>query len=815
MFTNSFGYTAAGDLATLTDGRGKVTQWHFDQYGRATNKVDALNRKVFRYQYDANGRLTARWSAAKGTASFGYNAVGNLLSIAYPVSPQISMSYDALNRLTNRVDALGTMRYSYYPSGLLASEDGPWDNDTVSYSYTNLLLATLTLLQPNGPAWTNRYSHDLALRLTNITAPAGRFGYVYYTGTNGTAPASGLIQNVSLPNGAGISYSYDNLARKLGTYLNNSQSQSLNSHTYVYNKGSQRERQTRSDQGVSGSVDYLYDALGQLTNAAARMGNGDLQLNQQMGYGYDPAGNLQVRRNQDLTQNFNVNEVNQLGSLTRSDTLTISGTYQGQVTQVTVNGTNATLSADHTFAAPGLVATNGVNTFTAIANDGLGHTATNTITVNIPATVNFQYDNNGNLTSDGLRSFYYDDENRLTNVTVAGCYRSEFAYDGQGRRRRTRDYSLVGGNAVLTNEVRYVYDSNLVIQERDGNNQPLVTYTHGLDLSVTLEGAGGIGGLLARSQDYSAGVWSTHHYYHADGNGNITYLLDSNQNRAASYQYDPYGYLLAPEGPMAVTNHYRFASKEYHVNSGLYYFEGRYYDPNLQRFINQDPIGEIGDVNLYRYVHNDPIVLVDPYGLLDPGLSPSAATAALAKLSGATASTSGTLSLGVAIGWGLPVAVGGGLAGYGVSRLPVIGGGTVADAYGDIIYNLFYPKPKPLPAPPKPPRPPRNPGLTAPCPDPGDADRDRRRAVELAWKMEQQLVSSTGRGTRDWTELEIKELLATGKVSGYQGHHINSVSSNPQQAANPNNIQFLKPSEHLDVHGGNWNKSTWGPLLTR
>ncbi len=35
-----------------------------------------------------------------------------------------------------------------------------------------------------------------------------------------------------------------------------------------------------------------------------------------------------------------------------------------------------------------------------------------------------------------------------------------------------------------------------------------------------------IGGLLARSQDYSAGVWSTHHYYHADGNGNITYLLD-------------------------------------------------------------------------------------------------------------------------------------------------------------------------------------------------------------------------------------------------------------------------------------------------
>jgi len=53
-----------------------------------------------------------------------------------------------------------------------------------------------------------------------------------------------------------------------------------------------------------------------------------------------------------------------------------------------------------------------------------------------------------------------------------------------------------------------------VIQERDvGSGVPTVSYTRGNDLSGTLEGAGGIGGLLARSSVYSSGNWSTHNFY--------------------------------------------------------------------------------------------------------------------------------------------------------------------------------------------------------------------------------------------------------------------------------------------------------------
>jgi hypothetical protein len=104
-----------------------------------------------------------------------------------------------------------------------------------------------------------------------------------------------------------------------------------------------------------------------------------------------------------------------------------------------------------------------------------------------------------------------------------------------------------------------------VIQERNSANTPQVSYTRGNDLSGSLQGAGGIGGLLARSHGYSAGNWSTHNCYHADGNGNITYLVNSSQALAASYRYDPFGNTISSSGTLASANVYRFSSKKVSV----------------------------------------------------------------------------------------------------------------------------------------------------------------------------------------------------------------------------------------------------------
>src|SRR2546422_3900912 len=114
---------------------------------------------------------------------------------------------------------------------------------------------------------------------------------------------------------------------------------------------------------------------------------------------------------------------------------------------------------------------------------------TNSVTVNLPATVSCIYDLNGNLTSDGTRGFEYDDENQLIRITVTNSWKSEFTYDGRFRRRIRKEFVWLNSTWVPAAEVHYIYDGNLVIQERDANNLPLVTYTRGLDLSGSLEGA--------------------------------------------------------------------------------------------------------------------------------------------------------------------------------------------------------------------------------------------------------------------------------------------------------------------------------------
>lgn len=89
----------------------------------------------------------------------------------------------------------------------------------------------------------------------------------------------------------------------------------------------------------------------------------------------------------------------------------------------------------------------------------------------------------------------------------------------------------------------------------------------------------------------------------------------------------------------------------------------------------------------------------------------------------------------------------------------------------------------------------------------------RGTAVKKAWKNEQNLVRTTGKGTREWTSSQMTELLNTGKVKGFVGHHMKSVKGFPSLAGDPNNIQFLTRTEHLLAHGGNWRNITYGRYI--
>jgi RHS repeat-associated protein len=130
-----------------------------------------------------------------------------------------------------------------------------------------------------------------------------------------------------------------------------------------------------------------------------------------------------------------------------------------------------------------------------------------------------------------------------------------------------------------------------------------------LDLSQSLQGAGGIGGLLNVIESSSS------HAYLYEENGNVGQMVDvSDGSIDARYRYDPFGNDLLVTGPLAAGNPFRFSTKYFDVESGLYYYGRRYYSPDLGRWTSRDPIEEEGGLNLYGFVKNDPIGLIDPLG---------------------------------------------------------------------------------------------------------------------------------------------------------------------------------------------------------
>lgn len=172
-----------------------------------------------------------------------------------------------------------------------------------------------------------------------------------------------------------------------------------------------------------------------------------------------------------------------------------------------------------------------------------------------------------------------------------------------------RDYTNSSGAWILQSETRYIYDGYQLIQERDGNNNVLVTYTRGLDLSASLAGAGGIGGLLARTDTNG----ST--FYHSDGAGNVTALIDPQENMAARYMYSAFGALVSQHGGMAGVNRIMFSSKLRLSQPDMYDSGEREYFTGLQRWGSPDPLGVRFDTDAYRFNYNNPLSYIDPDGL--------------------------------------------------------------------------------------------------------------------------------------------------------------------------------------------------------
>ena len=236
------------------------------------------------------------------------------------------------------------------------------------------------------------------------------------------------------------------------------------------------------------------------------------------------------------------------------------------------------------------------------------------------------YDADGNLLSDGRWTYTWDAENRVVKVESrsdtpqASWRRVEWTYDALGRRIRQTTRVWTNNTWAVVEDLELISDPMLFgrhIAELNASDNTLVrSYVWGLDLSGTMDGAGGVGGLLSVTLHTATGPAAGAHFAAYDGNGDVVALVSaSTENETARYENGPFGEPIRITGPAANLNPFRFSTKRTCNTTDLVLYEYRVYNPSLGRWLGRDPIEGRGGLNLCGFVGNNPVSRVDPFGL--------------------------------------------------------------------------------------------------------------------------------------------------------------------------------------------------------
>lgn len=324
-----------------------------------------------------------------------------------------------------------------------------------------------------------------------------------------------------------------------------------------------------------------------------------------MTYTYDLAGNLTRITYPDASEvNYAYDDANRLITVTNSFSEQAAYTYQaGRLTGFTnFNGIQTAYAYDQANRLTGIASSVANYQFTLDANGnrvssieteplapaptmgstiyGYNAAGNRLLSAGSPA---FTYDDEGQLNSAGDTPYIFDSDRRLAAIGST----AQFFYDGTGKRLKAVR------SGVTT---RYIYDpwGNL-LAEADALNRITRKYIYG-------------NGLL------SVVTPDARYCYHFNATGSTVALTDMSQAVVNSYAYDPFGVILGQQE--TISQPFKFVG-QYGVmaepsptggQTGLYYMRARYYDPNVGRFISEDPIGFAGgDVNLSAHVRNQPL----------------------------------------------------------------------------------------------------------------------------------------------------------------------------------------------------------------
>lgn len=600
--TTNYEWSLGGRLQALTDGGGNVTRWKYNEALQMIEKKYA-NGSTYSFTYDNANRLATLTDALGQITTYAWFRDNNPKSRTYSntVNPTKNVSFtyaQQYNRLTSMTDgsgttSTGTTTFDYFPigstpvlgAGRLKELNGPLSSDLLEFSYDSL--GRVTERKINGNATT--YGYDSLGRLTQTTNALGAFTYTYVNQT-------GRLAGASYPNGQTVAYDYyPNVAATTGTgngdqrlkQIANSRSGTLYSRfDYGYKVDGAINSWTKT-LGTVNPVDmaFSYDPIDRLTGATYKDGAAVLE---QYGYTYDKADNRTTERRNEIVSTGTFNNVNELTALSGGGVVGFTGTTTEEAA-VTVGGQPAQTSLVGTRFEKAVTLPAGTNTVTIAAVDPSGNTNSKNyrVVVGGGAAQSFTYDANGNMTSDGSRTYAWDAENRLIKITE-GTKTTDIEYDGFHHGTRI----LERNGATTLSDRRFIWDGNTLVEQRNWTST------------------------TAAQRYFPQGVQqgTTKFFYTRDHLGSIREVVNNSGSVVARYDYAPYGRRTKLSGTF--DSDFGFTGHYFHAPSGLHFAPFRGYSADLGRWLSRDPIGEAGGINLYGYVFNNPVNWLDPLGLI-------------------------------------------------------------------------------------------------------------------------------------------------------------------------------------------------------
>ena len=481
------------------------------------------------------------------------------------------------------------------------------------------------------------YDYDEASRLEGVSDGVNSAAYSYLAN-------SPLVTNIWFTNNTTLrmttTRSYDLLNRLTGT-TSAAGGSNVAVFNYSYNTANQRTTITNVD---NSRWVYQYDSLGQVISGKKYWADGTAVAGQQFEYGFDDIGNRKTTgAGGDVVgaslrlANYTNNNLKQITSRSVPGFVNVLGTAKTNAT-VTLWGDNGAFSGTSRrgeYFRGELNADNSgnpvylsVTTLAVLTNGTNPDIVTNTVGKKLLAMTpqDFTYDADGNQTSDSLWTSLWNAENRrvtiesVTDLPAEAKFKEEWKHlaDGRWIERIVSTNDDTSYYPAFTN--RYVWDKQVLLAVLDHTNGVVVSFVRGLDLSGSIQGAGGVGGVLAVKAGSSAqcgAMANTTHFTCYDGNGNVTVLVNAaDGSESARYEYAPFAERLRETGPMAKLNPIRFSTQytDDVIRDVKYLF--RDYDADTGRWLSRDPIAENGGLNLYGFVGNEPTDLVDPFGLI-------------------------------------------------------------------------------------------------------------------------------------------------------------------------------------------------------